>query len=68
MLVKRLALTLAAAAALGAVAPAAHAQPPQPPLACEVILTVPASATGTERALANKVAAYERVCGFLPPG
>jgi hypothetical protein len=67
MLVKRFALTLAAAAALGAVAPAAQAQPPQPPLACELILTLPASETGTEQALANKVAAYTRVCGF-PPG
>jgi hypothetical protein len=68
MLVKRLALAFTAAAALGAVAPAAHAQPPQPPPACEVVLTVPASQTGTEQALANKVAAYERVCGFPPPG
>lgn len=65
---KRLALAFTAAAALGAVAPAAHAQPPQPPPACEVVLTVPASQTGTEQALANKVAAYERVCGFPPPG
>ena len=65
---KRFALTLAAAAGLGAVAPAADAQPPQPPPACEVILTVPASQTGTDGALANKVAAYVRVCGSLPPG
>jgi hypothetical protein len=69
MLVKRFALALAVAAAgLAAVAPAAPAQPPQPPLACELILTVPASGTGTEQALANKAAAYERVCGFPPPG
>jgi hypothetical protein len=68
MLVKRLALALAAAAiGLAAVAPAAQAQPPQPPLACELILTLPASETGSEQALANKVAAYTRVCGF-PPG
>jgi hypothetical protein len=68
MLVKRLALTLAAGAiGLAAVAPAAQAQPPQPPLACELILTLPAAQTGTEQALANKEAAYTRVCGF-PPG
>jgi ABC-type glycerol-3-phosphate transport system substrate-binding protein len=67
MLVRRLALALAAAAALAAVAPAAQAQPPQPPLACELVLTLPASQTGTEQALANKVAAYTQVCGFPPP-
>ncbi len=65
---RRRALTLAAAAAgLAAIAPSAQAQPPQPPLACEVILTLPASQTGAEQALANKLAAYIRVCGF-PPG
>jgi hypothetical protein len=68
MLVKRLGFTLAAAAVgLAAIAPAAQAEPPEPPLACELVLTLPASETGTERALANKVAAYTRVCGF-PPG
>jgi hypothetical protein len=69
MVVKRLALTVAAAAAgLAAIAPAAPALPPEPPLACELILTLPASETGTEQAIVNKVAAYERVCGFSPPG
>ena len=67
MLVKRLVLTLAAVAAVGAAAPVAQAEPPQPPLACELIPTLPASQTGTEQALLNKVAAYTRVCGF-PPG
>jgi hypothetical protein len=61
-------LTLGVAAALGAAAaPAAQAQPPEPPLACELIPTLPASETGTSQALANKVAAYIRVCG-RPPG
>ena len=65
---RRLALALAVAAGLAAIAPAAQAEPPQPPLACDLILTLPASQTGTEQALANKVAAYTRVCGFPPPG
>jgi|Tabmets5t2r1_1033131.scaffolds.fasta_scaffold183532_1 ABC-type glycerol-3-phosphate transport system substrate-binding protein len=65
---RRLALTLAAAAAaLAASAPAAQAQPPEPPLACEVVLTTPAAFVGAPQALANKEAAYTRVCGF-PPG
>jgi hypothetical protein len=66
--VKRLALILAAVGGLAAIVPAAQAQPPEPPLACELILSLPAAQTGTEQALANKVAAYERVCGFPPPG
>lgn len=64
---KRLALAVAAVA-LGGAVPAAQAAPPQPPLACQVIPAVPASNTGTAQALANKVAAYERVCGYAPPG
>jgi hypothetical protein len=66
--VRRLALTLAVGAGLAAIAPGAQAEPPTPPLACELILTLPASQTGTDQALANKVAAYTRVCGFAPPG
>lgn len=66
---KRLAIVVAAGALVGVgLVPAAQAAPPEPPLSCQVIPTVPASDTGTAQALANKVAAYERVCGFAPPG
>ena len=65
---RRLALTLAAAAAgLAAIAPAAQAQPPEPPRACVVVLDTPAPFVGAPQATANKVAAYTFVCGF-PPG
>jgi hypothetical protein len=63
MLVKRLALTLAAAAAgLAAIAPAAQAQPPQPPPGCEVVIGTPAAVTGSDQGFANKVATFERLC------
>jgi hypothetical protein len=62
MLVKRLALTLAAAAGLAAIAPAAQAQPPQPPPGCEVVIGTPAAVTGSDQGFANKVATFERLC------
>ena len=66
---KRLLLSLAVCGGIAAVAPAAtSAQPPQPPLACAVVLTTPAPETGTPGAIANKFAAYTRVCGLQPPG
>jgi len=63
MLVKRLALTLAVAAAgLAAVAPVAQADPPQPPPGCAVVIGTPAAVTGSDQGFANKVATFDRLC------
>ena len=60
---KRFALPILVGAALAAVAPAgAIADPPQPPGGCSVVVTTPASTTGSPQGQANKTATFIRLC------
>ena len=60
---KRLRLMLAVCAGVVAVGPsAASAAPPPAPPGCTTVLTTPAVTTGAPQALAQKEAAYTRVC------
>jgi hypothetical protein len=60
---KRLRLTLVVCAGVAAVVPsAASAAPPVAPPGCTTVLTTPAVATGSQQGLAQKEAAYTRVC------
>jgi hypothetical protein len=60
---RKLRLSLAVCAGVAAMAPTtAIAEPPAPPPGCRVVVTTPAATTGSAQALANKTAAYMRVC------
>ena len=60
---KRLQLSLAVCVGIAAIAPAAaSAAPPASPPGCTVVLTTPATTTGSAQALTNKMEAYTRVC------
>jgi hypothetical protein len=60
---RRLALTLVAAAGLAAIGPAAaQADPPQPPRGCAVVVGTPAAFSGSAQGLANKDATFFRLC------
>ena len=60
---KRLRFMLAVCASVAAVAPtSASAEPPSAPPGCATVLTTPAVSTGAPQALAQKQAAYTRVC------
>ena len=60
---KRLRFVLALCASVAAVAPAsASAGPPSTPPGCATVLTTPAVSTGAPQGLAQKDAAYTRVC------
>jgi hypothetical protein len=60
---KRLHLMLAVCAGVAALAPAsATAAPPSAPPGCITVLDTPAVTTGAPQALAQKQAAYTRVC------
>ena len=60
---KRLRLMLAVCAGIAALAPTSvSAAPPSAPPGCTMVLTTPAVTTGAPQALAQKDAAYTRVC------
>jgi hypothetical protein len=60
---KRLHLMLVVCAGVAAVVPtSASAGPPSAPPGCTTVLTTPAVTTGAPQALAQKTAAYARVC------
>jgi hypothetical protein len=60
---KRLRLMLAVCAGIAALAPTSvSAAPPSAPPGCTTVLTTPAVTTGAPQALAQKEAAYTRVC------
>jgi len=60
---KRLHVSLAVCIGLAAIVPpTASAEPPESPPGCDVVLTTPATTTGSEQGLTNKVEAYAQVC------
>jgi hypothetical protein len=60
---RRLALTLVAAAGLAAIGPAAaQADPPQPPRGCTVVVGTPAAFSGSIQGLTNKGVTFSRLC------
>jgi hypothetical protein len=61
--VKRLALLLVTGCVAGAaLSTSAAAAPPQPPPGCAVVVNTPAATTGSPQAMANKAAAFDRLC------